>query len=57
MTEERIKVSNVVFHSLSGLYYQCENKKQEIWMNANPYYTLAVNVNLPEFYFINSSKK
>ena len=25
-------------NKLSGLYFICENKKQEKWMNENPYY-------------------
>lgn len=37
-----IRVHDVVFHSLSKLYFRCENKKMERWMNMNPYYVKSV---------------
>jgi len=33
-----IKVGDIVLHTLSKLEFLCENKKQERWMNMNPYY-------------------
>jgi hypothetical protein len=33
-----IKVGDIVLHQLSGLFYRCENKKMERWMNMNDYY-------------------
>jgi hypothetical protein len=33
-----IHVGDIVRHELSNLYFICENKKQERWMNMNPYY-------------------
>lgn len=36
-----IKVNDIVFHSLSKLYFRCENKKMERWMNMNPYYSVS----------------
>ena len=35
-----IKVGDIVVHKLSKLYFLCENKKHERWMNMNPYYIL-----------------
>lgn len=46
-----IKVKDTVLHKLSGLYFICENAKQERWMNMNPYYVLATGVILPDTYF------
>lgn len=45
-----IKVNDIVKHELSGLYFRCENKKQERWMNMNPYYVVSKDV-LPDTYF------
>lgn len=42
---------DVVLHSLSGLYYECENNKQAIWMNMNPYYLVASKQDVPDGYF------
>lgn len=53
---DTIRVGFIVLHELSGLYYKCENKKQERWMNMNPFYKLAPNDSVPETYFINSAK-
>lgn len=46
-----IKVNDIVLHTLSGLYFICENKKQERWMNMNPYYSLSDKNAVPEGYF------
>jgi hypothetical protein len=35
-----IKVGDFVLHTLSQREFRCENKKQERWMNMNPYYIL-----------------
>ena len=42
---------DIVFHQLSGLYYECENNKQARWMNMNPYYIVASKQEVPESYF------
>lgn len=46
-----IKVKDIVLHTLSGLYYHCENNKQEKWMNQNTYYKLVPKGSVPESYF------
>lgn len=46
-----IKVKDIVLHSISGLYFICENKKQERWMNMNPYYSRADKGIIPKGYF------
>lgn len=46
-----IKVKDIVLHSLSGLYFICENQKQERWMNMNPFYSLADKDVIPKDYF------
>ena len=51
MNPEKIKVGDIVFHMPSGLYYRCENKKQEIWMNSTHVYVLASITDVPEGYF------
>lgn len=33
-----IVVGCIVLHKLSGLFYVCENNKQERWMRMNPFY-------------------
>jgi hypothetical protein len=52
-----IKVGDIVLHELSGLFYRCENKKHERWMNMNPYYKPLQGKIVPENYFINSAKR
>jgi len=50
-----IKVKDIVYHSLSGLYYRCENAKMEKWMNMNNFYRKATEEEvkgLPELYFV-----
>jgi hypothetical protein len=46
-----IRVGDIVLHKLSKLYYICENRKHEKWMNMNPYYVQAKDVSLPQTYF------
>lgn len=47
-----IRVNDIVFHILSGLYYKCENIKQERWMNMNEYYLKVDNPEvIPQSYF------
>ena len=46
-----IKVGNIVKHELSNLYFICENKKMERWMNMNPYYKLMPDDVVPKTYF------
>ncbi len=46
-----IRVRDIVLHTLSGLYFICENNKMERWMNMNPYYEKQNEVKLPETYF------
>lgn len=55
-TEEKIKDAkwvrgSIVLHELSGLYYICENNKQAMWMNINPYYKLMPPDIVPKSYF------
>jgi hypothetical protein len=33
-----IVVNDIVYHKLSKLFFICENKKHERWMNMNEYY-------------------
>lgn len=47
-----IKKGDIVLHTLSKLYFRCENGKHEKWMNMNEYYILILNPNLPDTYFI-----
>jgi hypothetical protein len=47
-----IKVNDIVQHGLSKLYFICENKKMERWMNMNPYYKLMPNDIVPKSYFL-----
>lgn len=42
---------DIVLHSLSGLYYECENNKQARWMNMNPFYVVASKQDIPAGYF------
>ena len=46
-----IKVGDIVLHSLSGLYFRCENKKQERWMNMNEFYSTVPKDSVPKSYF------
>jgi hypothetical protein len=49
-----IKKGDIVLHTLSGLFYICENKQHEKWMNENTFYRLATSdevAALPEGYF------
>jgi len=51
MKQLNIKKGDIVLHVLSSLYYKCENKKHEIWMNENRYY-IKMDINIvPESYF------
>jgi len=47
-----IKVKDIVLHELSGLYFICENAKQERWMNMNKYYKLMPNNIVDKAYFL-----
>jgi hypothetical protein len=42
---------DIVLHTLSGLYYECENNKQARWMNMNPCYLVASKQDILEGYF------
>jgi hypothetical protein len=47
-----VSVNDIVLHTLSGLYYRCENKKQSRWMVENKYYVKVDKLNAPpESYF------
>lgn len=46
-----IKVGDIVLHQLSGLYFVCENKKHERWMNMNSFYKLIQKDIIPDKYF------
>jgi hypothetical protein len=47
-----IKVGDIVLHTISGLYYKCENNKQQRWMNMSTFYKVANDIILPPNYFI-----
>lgn len=44
-----IHTNDIVLHQLSKLYFRCENKKMERWMNMNPYY---IKSDLPTGYLL-----
>jgi len=46
-----IKKNDIVLHSLSGLYFICENAKHEKWMNINPFYMIVPKDIVSESYF------
>jgi len=46
-----IRVNDIVLHRLSGLYFICENKKQERWMNMSGFYELVDRDSVPKEYF------
>lgn len=46
-----IKVKDIVQHTLSGLFFICENNKQEKWMNQNPFYKLVPKGSVDKSYF------
>lgn len=55
--ENQIKVGDIALHKFSGLYYICENKKQEVWMNFGDYYSgVTPTTVLPESYFKKESR-
>lgn len=41
----------IVLHTLSGLYYKCEDAKQARWMNMNAFYQVADTNKIPAGYF------
>ncbi len=49
--DNKIKVGDTVLHQLSNLYFKCENKKHERWMNMNTYYIPIPNGFVAESYF------
>lgn len=46
-----IEVGCFVKHLLSGLFFRCENKKQERWMRENPFYIRVEKSDIPLGYF------
>jgi hypothetical protein len=46
-----IKVRDIVKHTISGLYFICENAKQEKWMNSHPIYIKVDPKEIPNGYF------
>jgi hypothetical protein len=46
-----IKVKDIVLHTLSGLYFICENGKHERWMNMNHFYKKVSASDVPKDYF------
>jgi len=46
-----ISKGDIVLHTISGLYYECESHKHARWMNMNPYYVMASKQDFPEGYF------
>ncbi len=53
----KIVVGDIVLHTLSGLYYKCENNKHQRWMNENPYYELQDKNVVPPTYFHNIANR
>lgn len=51
-----IKVGDIVLHSLSGLYFYCENKKHERWMNMNSFYSIAPTDVVDKSYFLKNTR-
>jgi hypothetical protein len=51
-----IKVKDIVLHTLSGLYYRCENTKMERWMNMNPYYVIPRKEDVPSLSYFYKNK-
>ena len=53
-----IIVRDIVIHTISGLYYKCENNKQERWMN-DPlsFYEKYNYLNIPTEYFNKKTNK
>ena len=49
--ENKINKGDIVLHTLSGLYYICENPKQARWMNMSQYYELQPKDIVPKSYF------
>lgn len=47
----KIKKGDTVIHTISNLYFICENEKHVTWMNMNPYYQLVDKSIVPEGYF------
>lgn len=46
-----ILVNDIVLHTLSKLYFICENKKMMRWMNMNQYYVKVDPAVVPKGYF------
>jgi len=46
-----IHVGDTVLHTLSNLYFICENKKHEKWMNTNQYYIQVSKDSVSPSYF------
>lgn len=46
-----ILVNDIVLHTLSKLYFKCENKKMMRWMNMNHYYVKVDSAEVPKGYF------
>lgn len=46
-----ISVGDTVIHTLSGLYYKCESKKHERWMNENKFYRWVPDGTVDSSYF------
>jgi hypothetical protein len=49
--QPQIKRGDVVLHTISGLYYICENTKQERWMAMIGFYKLVSKDSVPTSYF------
>lgn len=52
-----IRTKDTVKHAFSGLYFICENNKQERWMNMNPFYVKVNPSEVPEGYFKKQTTK
>lgn len=45
-----ISKGDLVLHTLSNLYFICENNQQARWMNSNPYYQSVPSDAVPASY-------
>lgn len=51
MQDQTIRKGDTVLHTLSGLFYICENPKQERWMNESTFYKTVPKESVPASYF------
>lgn len=55
---KNIGVRDIVLHTISGLYYKCENYKQAKWMNdESSFYVKCNRKDIPTDYFNKRTSK